>query len=116
MNMAVLDDEAAVGAAKPDLDYIRHLDGDGLILTGAGTDCDCASRYFAPHCGIDEDPVTGAAHCTIIPYWASRLGSDRLHARQVSARGGELWCQLSGDWVLISGHATLYMSGVIREE
>lgn len=116
MNMAVLDDEAAVRAAKPDLDYIRHLDGDGLILTGAGADCDCASRYFAPHCGIDEDPVTGAAHCTIIPYWAARLGTDRLHARQVSARGGELWCQLSGNRVLISGYAALYMSGVIQEE
>lgn len=116
MNMAVLDDEAAVRAARPDLDYIRHLDGDGLILTGAGADCDCASRYFAPHCGIDEDPVTGAAHCTIIPYWAARLGTDRLHARQVSARGGELWCQLSGNRVLISGYAALYMSGVIQEE
>ena len=116
MNMAVLDDEAAVRRARPDLDYIRHLEGDGLILTGAGADCDCASRYFAPHCGIDEDPVTGAAHCTIIPYWAARLGTASLHARQVSARGGELWCRLAGDRVLISGHAVLYMTAEIREE
>ena len=115
MNMAVLDDEAAVRRARPDLDYIRHLEGDGLILTGAGADCDCASRYFAPHCGIDEDPVTGAAHCTIIPYWAARLGTASLHARQVSARGGELWCRLAGDRVLISGHAVLYMTAEIRE-
>ena len=116
MNMAVLDDEAAVRAAKPDLDYIRHLDGDGLILTGAGLDCDCASRYFAPHCGIDEDPVTGSAHCTITPYWAARLGTDNIHARQVSARGGELWCRLAGERVQISGHAVLYMTGAIQEE
>lgn len=116
MNLAILDDEAAVRAVVPDLAYIRHLDGDGLIITGAGADCDCASRYFAPHCGIDEDPVTGAAHCTIIPYWAAQLGKDTLHARQVSARGGELWCQLVDDRVLISGHAVLYMRGIIQEE
>lgn len=116
MNMAVLDDEAAVRAARPDLDYIRHLDGDGLVITGAGVDCDCASRYFAPHCGIDEDPVTGSAHCTITPYWAARLGKDSIHARQVSARGGELWCRRAEDRVLISGHAKLYMTGVIQEE
>jgi CRP-like cAMP-binding protein len=76
----------------------------------------CASRYFAPHCGIDEDPVTGSAHCTIIPYWAAKLGKDSLHARQVSARGGDLWCRLAGDRVLISGYATLYMTGELFGE
>jgi len=116
MNMAVLDSEAAVRAVMPDLDYIRGLEGDGLIVTGPGDGCDCVSRYFAPHCGIDEDPVTGSAHCTVTPYWAARLGKDRLHARQVSARGGELWCRLAGDRVLISGHAALYMTGEILEE
>lgn len=116
MNLAVLESEAAVRAVVPDLAYIRDLQGDGLIITGPGERCDCASRYFAPHCGIDEDPVTGAAHCTIIPYWAAKLGKDRLHARQVSARGGDLWCRLAGDRVLISGYATLYMTGEILEQ
>ena len=116
MNLAVLESEAAVRAVVPDLAYIRNLRGDGLIITGPGERCDCASRYFAPHCGIDEDPVTGAAHCTIIPYWAAKLGKDRLHARQVSARGGDLWCRLAGDRVLISGYATLYMTGEILEQ
>lgn len=116
MNLAVLDSEAAVRAVVPDLAYIRDLEGDGLVITGPGEDSDCASRYFAPHCGIDEDPVTGSAHCTIIPYWAEKLGKDRLHARQVSARGGDLWCRLAGDRVLISGHATLYMTGEILEQ
>ena len=73
------------------LDYIRHLEGTELILTGAGADCDCASRYFAPHCGIDEDPVTGAAHCTIIPYWAARLAPPvftRARSRPAAASYG----------------------------
>ena len=116
MNLAVLESEAAVRTVVPDLAYIHDLEGDGLVITGPGAGCDCASRYFAPHCGIDEDPVTGSAHCTIIPYWAAKLGKDSLHARQVSARGGDLWCRLAGDRVLISGYATLYMTGEILEQ
>lgn len=116
MNLAVLESEAAVRTVVPDLAYIHDLEGDGLVITGPGEGCDCASRYFAPHCGIDEDPVTGSAHCTIIPYWAAKLGKDSLHARQVSARGGDLWCRLAGDRVLISGYATLYMTGEILEQ
>ena len=116
MNLAVLESEAAVRAVIPDLAYIRQLEGDGLIITGPGEDSDCVSRYFAPHCGIDEDPVTGSAHCTIIPYWAAELGKDRLHARQLSARGGDLWCRLAGDRVLISGYAKLYMTGEMLEQ
>ena len=116
MNMAVLESEAAVRAAKVDLEYICHLEGDGLIITGPGEECDCASRYFVPQSGIDEDPVTGAAHCTIIPYWAARLGKQAIHARQVSARGGDLWCRLDVGRVYISGHARLYMRGDIELE
>ena len=111
MNMAILESEAAVRMAQPDLDYIRQLDGDGLIITAAGDSCDCASRYFAPNSGIDEDPVTGSAHCTIAPYWAEQLGKTVLAARQVSKRGGDIRCELAGDRVLISGHACLYSSG-----
>ena len=90
MNLAVLESEEAVRAAVPDLGYIRDLKGDGLVITGPGEACDCTSRYFAPQCGIEEGPVTGSAHCTVIPYWAARLGRNRLHARQVSTRGGDL--------------------------
>ena len=111
MNMAVLQDESAVRAFKPDLDYIRHLEGDGLIITAAGNSCDCVSRYFAPNSGIDEDPVTGSAHCTIAPYWAEKLGKASLTARQVSKRGGDVYCELVDDRVLISGHACLYSKG-----
>lgn len=114
-NMAVLESEAAVRAISPDFDYISAMDGDGLILTAPGAEDggDVASRYFAPHAGIDEDPVTGSAHCTIVPYWAERLGKLHLHCRQVSARGGDLYCELAGDRVRIAGEARFYMEGRI---
>jgi len=66
-----------------------------------------------PRVGVPEDHVTGSAHCVLTPYWAARLGKARLHARQVSARGGELWCELAGDRVKIAGHAVLYLKGEI---
>ena len=111
MNMAVLQDESAVCGVKPDLDYIRHLEGDGLIITSTGDSYDCVSRYFAPNLGIDEDPVTGSAHCTIAPYWAEKLDKASLIARQVSNRGGDVYCEVVDDRVLISGHASLYFKG-----
>ena len=111
MNMAVLQDESAVRTVEPDLDYIRNLEGDGLIITAPGDSCDCVSRYFAPNSGIDEDPVTGSAHCTIAPYWAEKLGKASLAARQVSKRSGDVDCALADDRVLISGHACLYSEG-----
>lgn len=77
---------------------------------GAG---DFVLRFFAPQSGIAEDPVTGSAHCTLVPSWAARLGKDSLHARQVSARGGELWCELAGGRVKIAGRATPYLRGEI---
>ena len=116
MNMAVLQDEPAVHAVKPDLDYIRHLEGDGLIITAAGDSCDCVSRYFAPNSGIDEDPATGSAHCTIAPYWAEKLGKTSLTARQVSKRGGDVYCEVVDDRVLLSGHACLYSKGQLASD
>ena len=74
---------------------------------------DFVSRFFAPQSGIDEDPVTGSAHSALAPYWAERLGKTDLHARQVSARGGELWCIDYGERVEIAGHAVLYSRGTI---
>ncbi len=110
-NMAVLADEAAVLAFNPDLDYIKHMQGMGLIVTAPGRESDCASRYFAPHAGVPEDPVTGSAHCTIVPYWAARLGKNDIYARQVSARGGDLYCRLDGDRVILAGYAKLVLEG-----
>ncbi len=112
-NMAVFESEAEVRALRPDFGYIAALDGWGLIVTAPGDDCDCASRFFAPHVGIDEDPVTGSAHCTIVPYWADRLGKTDIHARQVSARGGDLYCRHLGPRVEISGRAVLVISGAL---
>lgn len=113
MNLAVLEDEAAVRAVAPDFRALAAVAGDGLIVTAPGDDCHAVSRYFAPHAGIDEDPVTGSAHCTVAPYWAERLGETRLHCRQVSARGGDLTCMVEGDRVRIEGAVQWYMKGEI---
>lgn len=112
-NMAAFETAALVRGLGPDLDYIAGLDLDGLICTAPGDDCDFVSRYFAPHVGIPEDPVNGSSHCTLIPYWAKKLGKDKLHARQVSARGGELFCENAGERVKIAGRAALYLEGSI---
>lgn len=111
--MAVLENEDAVRRARPKLDTVARLDADGLILTARGSSVDFVSRYFAPHIGIPEDPVTGSAHCTLTPFWAERLGKSRLQARQLSARGGELTCELAGNRVLLEGRAALYLRGEI---
>jgi len=110
-SVAVLTDERAVRAVQPDLTRVSKLTPPQLIITAPGNDCDFVSRFFAPTGGINEDPVTGSAHCILTPYWAERLGKTELFARQVSARGGELWCALRGDRVEIAGHATPVMVG-----
>ncbi len=84
-----------------------------MIATAPGSDCDFVSRFFAPAYGIPEDPVTGSAHCALVPYWAKRLGKTDLLARQVSARGGTLVCRAQGDRVRLAGRAALYMEGTI---
>ena len=112
--MAVLADEAAVRAVAPDMALVAALPSDGLIVTAPGDDCDFVSRYFAPHAGIPEDPVTGSAHCTLAPYWAARLGRARLDARQLSARGGELQVEDRGERVLISGRVVPFLEGRIH--
>ena len=112
-NMAVFEDEATVRAITPDFGYIAGLEGMGLIITAPGDESDCASRYFAPQVGIDEDPVTGSAHCTIVPYWSDRLGKADIHARQVSARSGDLYCRMDAQRVRMGGQAVLFLSGQI---
>lgn len=111
--LAVLSSEEAVRHLQPDFAALAQLDGRGVIATAPGRDCDFVSRFFAPKVGIPEDPVTGSAHCTLAPYWAQRLGRLRLDARQLSRRGGVLWCEPSGDRVLIGGRAITYLSGKI---
>jgi len=110
---AVYEREADIAAIKPDFAALRRLDR-AVIVTAPGTGgVDFVSRFFAPAAGIDEDPVTGSAHCQLIPYWAKRLGKARLAARQVSSRGGTLTCALEGGRVTIAGQARLYLEGAI---
>lgn len=103
--------EAEILDLAPDLVALGEIDARGIIVTAAGSQHDFVSRFFAPRVGVDEDHVTGSAHCTLTPYWAGRLGLDVLRARQVSERGGELRCTLAGDRVRIAGHAVTYLEG-----
>ena len=112
--LVILDDEEAVVRAAPRMDLLARLDCRGVIISAAGTEYDFVSRFFAPRVGVPEDPVTGSAHTVLTPYWADRLGKQRLRARQVSARGGELECTLQGERVLIAGHAVKYLEGVVE--
>jgi PhzF family phenazine biosynthesis protein len=111
--LCVYDRAETVAQLQPDQAALARIKPGRFIVTAPGADCDFVSRFFAPDAGIPEDPVTGSAHCTLLPYWAGRLKRNSLHARQISPRGGELWCELAGDRVRIAGHAALYMRGEI---
>jgi PhzF family phenazine biosynthesis protein len=104
-----------VKALTPNMEALTAVDRFGFIVTAPGIDCDFVSRFFAPAKGVPEDPVTGSAHSSLVPYWARLLGKTTLHARQVSRRGGELFCRLTEDnRVEIGGYATLFLTGKIR--
>ncbi|GAC1446842.1 MAG: PhzF family phenazine biosynthesis protein [Pyrinomonadaceae bacterium] len=111
--LAVFDSEDEVRALTPNAELLKELHPASVIVTAKGDTVDFVSRYFAPSYGIPEDPVTGAAHCTLIPYWAGRLSKTKLHARQISVRGGELFCEYLDDRVKIGGYAVPYMRGEI---
>lgn len=111
--LAVFPSQRDIEEIRPDFGILRNLDRRGVIITAPGAECDFVSRFFAPNCGIDEDPVTGSAHCALTPFWADRLGKTSLTARQVSRRGGDLRCRLAGDRVFLSGEAVLYLEGTI---
>lgn len=112
--LAVYDNADEVAGLTPDFGAIAALDRFAIIVTAPGKDAvDFVSRFFAPAQGVNEDPVTGSSHCTLIPYWAERLGKTRLEARQLSRRGGALSCELHGDRVTIAGRAALYLEGTI---
>jgi len=111
----VYETEEDVRELKPDFNLLAKIDAIGIIVTAEGDadDVDFVSRFFAPAAGINEDPVTGSAHCNLIPYWAEMLEKDELHAFQISSRKGELWCTNKGDRVLMSGKAVTYLKGEI---
>ncbi len=109
----VYDHEEDIRSLEPRMDLLAAVDLRGVIVTAPGLRSDFVSRFFAPRLGIDEDPVTGSAHCALIPYWSTRLGRTELHALQVSQRGGEIFCRDRGERVTISGRAVTYLKGAI---
>ncbi len=111
--IAVFDKEQEVKQLKPDMQILKKLSHRGISVTAPGVEVDFVSRTFYPQKIISEDPVTGASHCLLAPYWARKLNKTKLHARQVSERGGEIFCEYEGDRVLISGQAVMYMQGII---
>lgn len=109
-----LETEEDVVKCAPDFTLMKKY-FDKIIITAPGKKADFVSRFFAPGAGIDEDPVTGSAHSQLIPFWSEKLGKNKLHALQLSKRGGELWCeQISHDRVTISGNCVFYMKGEIN--
>jgi PhzF family phenazine biosynthesis protein len=112
--LAVYQTSTEIAALSPDMAAVAALDRFAVIATAPGENgIDFVSRFFAPARGVDEDPVTGSAHCTLIPYWAERLGKTQLEARQLSQRGGALSCSIDGDRVSIAGRAAPYLEGTI---
>jgi predicted PhzF superfamily epimerase YddE/YHI9 len=112
-HLVVYGSEAEVVALRPAMAPLAALGPVGVIVTAPGDEVDFVSRFFAPGVGIDEDPVTGSAHCVLAPYWARRFGKERLDARQVSRRGGTLRCELRGERVGIAGRVVAYLEGTI---
>jgi PhzF family phenazine biosynthesis protein len=112
--LVVLESAATVRALRPDMDALGRIECSGVIVTAEGDEgYDFVSRYFAPTKGIPEDPVTGAAHCMLTPYWASRLGKTAFRAFQASRRGGEVICRLNGDRVELEGRCVFYLQGTV---
>lgn len=111
--LAVVETEKTVANLRPDFAALAAIVEHGVIVTAASDRVDFVSRFFAPGIGIDEDPVTGAAHCLLTPYWAGRLGKNLLSAQQISPRGGDLQCENAADRVLLGGRAVFYLTGFI---
>jgi len=113
--LLLVEDEEIVATIRPNLECISQIpDAFGVIVTAKGNEVDFVSRVFAPNAGIPEDPVTGSSHCTLIPFWSERLHKTKMVAKQLSQRGGTLYCEDCGERVKISGYAVLYLSGEIH--
>ena len=111
--VAVFSGENDIIELNPDMALLKKLDLRGVIVTARGKNVDFVSRFFAPKFGVNEDPVTGSAHCALTPYWGNKLNKKNLHAYQVSQRGGEIFCKDCGERVIISGRAVQFMEGSI---
>jgi predicted PhzF superfamily epimerase YddE/YHI9 len=112
--LVVFENESQIKEIKPDFEKLKQIkDVMAVIISAPGDSVDFVSRFFAPNAGILEDPVTGSSHSTLIPFWAERLGKSKLHAHQLSSRGGELFCEDRGERVKIGGNAVLYLKGEI---
>ena len=111
--MFVYASQSDIESLQPDFGLLAQMGGRGIIVTALGNEAHFVSRFFAPQTGVNEDPVTGSAHTTLMPYWSRVLGKSRLSAQQLSARGGELVCEMDGDRVKISGEAVSYLEGEI---
>jgi predicted PhzF superfamily epimerase YddE/YHI9 len=111
--LLVFDAEDDIRSLEPSLERISRLDARGVIVTAPGDEVDFVSRFFGPAVGVPEDPVTGSAHTSLLPYWAQRLGKNELSARQLSTRGGEIRCKHLGERVEIAGQGQLYLKGEI---
>ena len=111
--LAIYESELEIRGFRPDFERIASLDVFAITISAPGEAVDYVYRFFAPRQGIPEDPVTGSANCTLVPYWAARFGRSELVAKQLSARGGDLHCALRGDRVLIAGQAVEYLRGEI---
>lgn len=114
--LVIFDSESKIGKFEPDFQRIASLEAFAVIISAPGDVVDYVYRFFAPRQGIPEDPVTGSANCTLVPYWSARLAKSELIAKQLSARGGDLRCTLRGDRVLIAGHTVEYLRGEITVE
>ena len=109
--LLIYETEEQVRALQPYMDGLKQIDYVGFVATAPGREVDFVSRFFAPSIGIPEDPVTGSAHCALAPFWAKKLGKEKMHAWQVSHRGGELFCEINDDRVHITGRARVYLEG-----
>jgi len=111
--LLLFESEDIIHAIRPDFNLLNQVNARGIIVTAEGSAVDFVSRFFAPQVGVNEDPVTGSAHTSLIPFWAERLNKKEMKALQLSERGGELGCTLANERVWISGHAVTYLRGVI---
>lgn len=111
--LLVYEDEEIMRNMTPDFEKMKQLPGCGVSITAPGKDYDCVSRFFAPKLKVNEDPVTGSAHCMITPYWTKKLNKDSIHAYQASSRGGELLCRKEGNRIFISGQVALFSEAEI---
>lgn len=112
--LLLFDSEEIIRNMKPNFHLLKQTDARGIMITAKGNEADFVSRFFAPNEGIDEDPVTGSAHTTLVPFWSDRLNKTEMTAFQLSERGGQLWCSLKAERVLIAGKAITYLRGEIE--